>query len=169
MRGPIGETSVQPHLPISISIFFSCKVLQFLLTKQFLLSKLVDNRENCDNSDFKDWIIPHSNQRDLTVLIGEGNSDPFQYSCLENPMDRGAWRATVHKDSLTTEETQHARKIAADGDCSHEIKRCQLLGRKAMTNLESVLKSRHMTLPIKVCIIKAMVFPLVMQDVRVRP
>ena len=53
-------------------------------------------------------------------------------------------------------------KITADGDCSHEIKRCLLLGRKAMTNLDSVLKSRHITLPTKVCLVKAMVFPVVM-------
>ena len=49
-------------------------------------------------------------------------------------------------------------KITADGDCSHEIKRCLLLGRKAMTNLDSILKSREFTLPMKVCIVKAMVF-----------
>ena len=53
-------------------------------------------------------------------------------------------------------------KITADGDCSHEIKRCLLLERKAMTNLDSILKSRDITLPIKVNIVKAMVFPLVM-------
>ena len=53
-------------------------------------------------------------------------------------------------------------KITADGDCSHEIKRCLLLGRKAMTNLNSILKSRDITLPAKVCLVKAMVFPVVM-------
>ena len=52
-------------------------------------------------------------------------------------------------------------KITADGDCSHEIKRCLLLGRKAMTNLDSILKSRDITLPTKVCLVKAMVFPVV--------
>ena len=51
-------------------------------------------------------------------------------------------------------------KITADGDCSHEIKRCLLLGRKAMTNLDSILKSRHISLPTKVHIVKAMVFPV---------
>ena len=55
-----------------------------------------------------------------------------------------------------------AAKITADGDCSHEIKRCLLLGRKAMTNLDSILKSRDITLPTKVCLVKAMVFPVVM-------
>ena len=53
-------------------------------------------------------------------------------------------------------------KITADGDCSHEIKRHLLLGRKVMTNLDSILKSRDITLPIKVCLFKAMVFPVVM-------
>ena len=53
-------------------------------------------------------------------------------------------------------------KITADGDCSHEIKRCLLLGRKVMTNLDSIFKSRDITLPTKVCLVKAMVFPVVM-------
>ena len=53
-------------------------------------------------------------------------------------------------------------KIMEDGDCSHEIKRCLLLRRKVMTNLDSVLKSRDITLPTKVCLVKAMVFPVVM-------
>ena len=53
-------------------------------------------------------------------------------------------------------------KITADGDCSHEIKICLLLGRKVMTNLDSILKSRNITLPTKVCLVKAMVFPVLM-------
>ena len=53
-------------------------------------------------------------------------------------------------------------KITANGDCSHEIKRCLLLGRKAMTNLDSILKSRDITLPTKIHLVKAMVFPVVM-------
>ena len=53
-------------------------------------------------------------------------------------------------------------KITADGDCSHEIKRCLILGRNATTNLDSILKSRNITLPTNVCLVKAMVFPVVM-------
>ena len=53
-------------------------------------------------------------------------------------------------------------KITADSDCSHEIKRCLLLGRKVMTNLDNIFKSRDITLPTKVCLVKAMVFPVVM-------
>ena len=55
-------------------------------------------------------------------------------------------------------------KITADIDCSHEIKRCLLLGRKAMTNLDSILKISNITLPTKVCLVKAMVFPIVMYE-----
>ena len=60
-------------------------------------------------------------------------------------------------------------KIAADGDCSHEIKRFLLLGKKAMTNLDSILKSRDITLLTKVLTIKAIVFPVVMYGARVGP
>ena len=60
-------------------------------------------------------------------------------------------------------------KITADGDCIHEIKRYLLLGRKVMTNLDSILESRDVTLPAKVHLVKAMVFPVVCMDVRVGP
>jgi len=60
-------------------------------------------------------------------------------------------------------------KISADGDCSHEIKRHLLFGRKAMTHLDSILKGRDITLPTKVHLVKAMVFPVVLYDVRVGP
>ena len=60
-------------------------------------------------------------------------------------------------------------EITADGDCSHEIKRQLLLGRKVMTNLDCVIKSRDNTLPTKVYLAKAMIFPVVMYDVRVGP
>ena len=59
-------------------------------------------------------------------------------------------------------------KITADGDCSHEIKRCLLLGRKAMTNLDSILKSRDITSSTKVCLVKAMVFPVVMHGLMLK-
>ena len=63
---------------------------------------------------------------------------------------------------LVTDFTFLGSKITADGDCSHEIKRCLLLGIKVMTNLDSILKNRDITLPIKVCLVKAKVFPVVM-------
>ena len=58
-------------------------------------------------------------------------------------------------------------QITADGDCSHEIKRCLLLGRKFMTNLDSIFKSRDITLPTNVHLVKVMVFPALIMDVRV--
>ena len=64
-------------------------------------------------------------------------------------------------DGETTNLLFLGSKITADSDCSHEIKRCLLLGRKAMTNLDSILKSRDIVLPTKVCLVKAMVFPVV--------
>ena len=69
-------------------------------------------------------------------------------------------------DGETMETVRHfiflGSRITGDGDCSHEIKRCLLFGRKVMTNLDSILKSRDITLPTKVCLVKAMVFPAVM-------
>ena len=119
---------------------------------------------------------------------GEENGNPLQCSCLENPRDGGAWWAAVYglhrvrhdwSDLAAAaaafswqidEETMETvtdlifldSKITADGNCSHEIKRRLLLGRKAMTNLESIVKSRDITLPTKVHPVKAMVFPVVM-------
>ena len=70
----------------------------------------------------------------------------------------------IDKETMETvrDFTFLGSKITADGDCSHEIKRHLLLGRKAMTNLDSILKSRDITLPPKACLVKAMVFPVVM-------
>ena len=73
-----------------------------------------------------------------------------------------SWQTEGEKVEVVTDFIFLGSKITADGDCSHEIKRCLLLGRKAMTNLDSILKSRDVTLPTKVCLVKAMIFPVVM-------
>ena len=73
-----------------------------------------------------------------------------------------SWQIDGETMETVTDFTFLGSKITADGDCSHEIKRCLLLGRKAMTNLDKILKSRDITLPTKVCIVKAMIFPVVM-------
>ena len=72
-----------------------------------------------------------------------------------------SWQIEGEKVEAVTDFLFLGSKITADGDCSHEIRRHLLLGRKAVTNLGSVLKSRDITLPTKVCIVKAMVFPVV--------
>ena len=70
------------------------------------------------------------------------------------------WQVDAETMETVTDFIFLGSKITADGDCSHEIKRRLLLGRKAMTNLDSILKSRDITLPTKVCLVKAMVFPV---------
>ena len=73
-----------------------------------------------------------------------------------------SWQIDEEKMETVTDFIFLGSKITADGDCSHEIKRCLFLGRKVMTNLGSVLKSRDITFPTKVCLVKAMVSPVVM-------
>ena len=73
-----------------------------------------------------------------------------------------SWRLNVETVEIVADFIFGGSKITADGDCSHEIKRRLLLGRKIMTNLDSILKSRDITLATKVCLIKAVVFPVVM-------
>ena len=72
-----------------------------------------------------------------------------------------SWKIDREKMETGTDFIFLGSKITVDGDCSHEIRRLLLLGRKAMTNLDSILKSRDITLPTKVCLVKAMVFPVV--------
>ena len=73
-----------------------------------------------------------------------------------------SWQIDGETVETVTDFILGGSKITADGDCSHEIKRHLLLGRKVMTNLDSILKSRDITLPTQVCLVKAMVFPVVM-------
>ena len=73
-----------------------------------------------------------------------------------------SWQIDGETVEIVTDFTFGSSKIAADGDCSHEMKRCLQLGRKVMTNLDSILKSRDITLPTKFRLVKAMVFPVVM-------
>ena len=72
------------------------------------------------------------------------------------------WQIDVETNETVTDFIFLGSKITSDGDCSHEIKRCLLLGRKAMTNLDSILKSRDITLVTKACLVRAMFFPVVM-------
>ena len=73
-----------------------------------------------------------------------------------------SWEIDGETVETVSDFTSLGSKITADGDCSHEIKRCLLLGRKVMTNLDRILKSRDITLPAKIRLVKAMVFPAVM-------
>ena len=73
-----------------------------------------------------------------------------------------SWQIDGETVEIVTDFILGGSKITADGDCSHEIKRCLLLGRKPMTNVDSILKSRDITLPTKIRLVKALVFPVVM-------
>ena len=75
-----------------------------------------------------------------------------------------SWQIDGETMETVTDFIFGGSKITADGDCSHEIKRCLLLGRKAMTKLDSILKNRDITLPTKVPLVRAMVFPVVMYE-----
>ena len=80
-----------------------------------------------------------------------------------------SWQIEGKKVEAVTDFIFLGSRITVDGDCSHEIKRCLLPGRKAMTNLESILKSKDITLLTKVCIVQVGVFPVVMYGVRIGP
>ena len=98
--------------------------------------------------EFKSWLkTQHSKNKDYGI---------WSYHFMAN-----RWGNNGNSDRLYF-GGEGASKITADGDCSHEIKRCLLLGRKAMTNLDSILKGRDITLPTKVCLVEAMAFPVVM-------
>ena len=80
-----------------------------------------------------------------------------------------SWQIDREIMETVTDFILRGSKITADGDCSHEIKRCLLLGRKAITNVDSIFKSRDITLPANVHLVKATVLPVVIMDVRVGP
>ena len=79
------------------------------------------------------------------------------------------WQTDEETMEIVTDFIFLGSKITVEGDFSHEIKRCLILGRNVMTNLDSIFQSRDITLPTKVCIVKAMVFPISYMDVRVGP
>ena len=116
----------------------------------------IDGRCNfCDvGLDHLMKVIEESEKTDLKLIIQKTKimaSDPIT-----------SWQTDGGIRETVTDFIFLGSKITADGDCSHEIKRHLLLGRKAMTNLDSILKSRDITLPIKVCLVKTMVSPVVM-------
>ena len=125
--------------------------------------------------------INHLRYTDVTTLMAENEEklEPFDESkkvdlklniqkmkiMASGPIT--SWEIDGETVETVSDFMLGGSKITADGDCSHEIKRCLLLGRKVMTNLDSICKSRDITLPTKVYLVKAMVFPVGMYDVRV--
>ena len=109
--------------------------------KEELKSLLIKAQEDSEKADLK------LNIQKMKIMA----SDPIT-----------SWQIDGETMETVTDFIFSGSKIAADGDCSHEIKRCLLLGRKVMTNLDSIFKSRDIPLPTKVRLVKAMVFPVVM-------
>ena len=110
------------------------------------------------------------NEEELNSLLRKGKEESEKVGLKLNIqktkiMESGpitSWQIDGETVEIVADFIFLGSKIAADGDCSHEIKRCLLLGRKVMTNLDSIFKSRDITLPTKVRLVKAMVFPVVM-------
>ena len=105
--------------------------------------------------------------KSLLMKVKEESEKSWLKTQHSENKDHGIWSHHFMANRWETVETVSdfifgGSKITADGDCSHKIKRCLLLGRKVMTNLDGILKSRDITLPTKVCLVKAMVFPVVM-------
>ena len=127
-------------------------------------------RRNINNLRYSDdtTLIAES-EEELKSLLRKVKEESEKVSLklnIQKTKIMASFPITWQIDGETTETVSDfiflGSKITADGDCSHEIKRCLLLGRKAMTNLYSILKSRDITLPTKVHLVKAMVFPVVM-------
>ena len=117
-----------------------------------------------------DTTLMAESEEELKSLLMKVKEDSEKFGLKLNTQkneDHGIWS---HQFTQIDQETMQTvrdfiflgSKITTDGECSHEIKRCLLLGRKAMTNVDSILTSRDITLPTKVCLVKAMVFPVVM-------
>ena len=105
--------------------------------------------------------------KSLSMRVKEESEKPgLKFNILKTKImvsgPNNSWQIDGEKVETVPDFIFLGSQITADGDCSHEIKRYLLFGRKAMTNLDSILKSRDITLPTNVCIVKAMVFPVVM-------
>ena len=98
----------------------------------------------------------------MTSLLFHPHTPPLQKTKIMSSGSTTSWEIDGETVETVADFLFLGSKITADGDCSHEIKRCLLLGRKVVTNLDSILKSRDITMSTKVHLVKAMVFPLVM-------
>ena len=128
-------------------------------------------RRNINNLRYEDDTTPMAEREEqlksLLMKVKEESEKVGRKLSIQKPKIMASGPITSWQIDGETVETvadfiYGGSKITADGDCSHEIKRCLLLGRKVMTNLDSILKSRDITLPTKVWLVKAMVFPVVM-------
>ena len=126
-------------------------------------------RRNIDHLRYADDVILMAESEELKSLLVKVKEESEKAGLKLNIqktkiMASGpvtSWQIDGETVETVTDFIFLGSQITADGDCSHEIKRCLLLGRKVMTNLDSILKSRDITLPTNLCLVKAMVFPVV--------
>ena len=127
-------------------------------------------RRNINNLRYADDIVLMAESKELKSLLMKVKEES-ENVCLKLNIQKtkimasgpiSSWQTEGERMKTVADFILGGSKITADGDCSHEIKRCLLLGRKVMTNLDSIFKSRDITLPTKVHLVKAMVFPVVM-------
>ena len=109
-----------------------------------------------------DTTLMAESEEELKSLLMKVKDESEKVGLKLNIQKTGSWQIDGETVETVTNFIFWGSKVMADGDCSHEIKRCLLLGKKAMTNPDSILKSRDITLPTKVRLVKAMVFPVVM-------
>ena len=126
-------------------------------------------RRNINNLRYADHTTLMAKSNELKSLLMKEESEKVGLKCnIQKTQIMASGPISWQRDGETVETVTDfiilGYKITADGDCSHEIKRCLLLRRKVMINLDSILKSRDITLPIKVSLVKAMVFPVVMYE-----
>ena len=127
-------------------------------------------RRNINNLRYADdtTLLAESEEQPKSLLIVREESEKvglklnIQKTKIMAPSPITSWQIDGETMETVTDLNFLGFNITADGDCSHEVKRCLLLGKKAMTNLDSILKSRDITLPTKVHLVKTMVFPVVM-------
>ena len=128
-------------------------------------------RRNINNLSYADDTTPVEESKEelnsLFMKVKEKSEKPslklnIQKTKIMASSSITSWQIDGETMERVTDFIFLGSKITTDGDCSHEIKRCLLLGRKVMTNLDSILNSRDITLPTKVCLVKAMVFPVLM-------
>ena len=148
------------------------KLSNYILERKFYLSNLfiragrnINNLRNADDTTL--MAESEEEQKSLLMKVKEKNEKVGLKLNIQKTKIMASGPITLWQIDGETVETvadfiSGVSKITADGDCSHEIKRCLLLGRKVMTNLDSILKSRDITLPTKVHLVKAMVFSVVM-------
>ena len=120
-------------------------------------------RRNINNLRYADdTTLMAESEEELKSLLMKVKDESEKVGLKLNIQKTGSWQIDGETVETVTNFIFGGSKVMADCDCSHEIKRCLLLGRKVMTNLESILKNRDIILPAKVCLVKAMVFPVVM-------